>query len=388
MNEQNQSEMGPKIMKSRRRFRTYLLPFASVFLFLLVGEGILRVYHLLQFDISFLEGQPRRMGRLSTITVDSQLGWRATENYQFNGKKYSSNGIEYSVTLSQDRNGFRMFGDPKSGKPKAFVIGDSFTQAVEVSNDKTYYAPLKSSDIEVFAYGGGGYGSLQEFMILDKYYDVIKPDFIVWQYSTNDFINNSAELEMASTMNNNGMLRPYWTDAGISYVLPKKHATSIQLALRYCRLCYIVLNRSDKLSAMISQGSVETETSPGKPAYRMFLRSVSVTDQIMGKVKHRAGSVPIVSFIVGVPQAGDPYGPEYLSELTRISRNHEIFVLPEVEEAVLKEEQRGTVVRAADGAHWNEAGHHIAGEVLTSSLRRIGLLESPKGNGNLLPGMK
>jgi hypothetical protein len=102
-------------------------------------------------------------------------------------------------------------GDVASDKPRVFVIGDSFTQAPEDASDgKTYYSDLKKLGLEVFAYGGSGYGSLQEFMILDRYYNVVKPDLIVWQYSTNDVVNNSPELETASRVNNNGMVRPYF----------------------------------------------------------------------------------------------------------------------------------------------------------------------------------
>ena len=106
-----------------------------------------------------------------------------------------------------------MFGKLSSAKPRVFVIGDSFTQATAASDQQTYYAVLQRLlDVEVFAYGGGGYGSLQEFMILDRYLDLIKPSLILWQFCTNDFINNSPELETGSVINNNGIVRPYWVD--------------------------------------------------------------------------------------------------------------------------------------------------------------------------------
>jgi hypothetical protein len=36
-----------------------------------------------------------------------------------------------------------------------------------------YYSHLNALRFEVPAYGGGGYGRLQEFMILDDYYNLV-----------------------------------------------------------------------------------------------------------------------------------------------------------------------------------------------------------------------
>ncbi|MEW6298834.1 MAG: SGNH/GDSL hydrolase family protein [Thermodesulfobacteriota bacterium] len=353
------------------------MPLASVLLCLITGEIAVRVYHLLRFDISVIDGRPRHQSsnRFSSITLDDRLGWRATENYRFEGTKRSSDGAEYPVRVSQDANGFRMFGDAFSGKPKIFVIGDSFTQAVDASDDKTYYAVIKQSlDIEVFAYGAGGYGSLQEYMIFDRYFDVIKPDLVLWQYSTNDFVNNSPELEAASRINNNGMVRPYLHNNQIQYVLPQKHAKEIRLfSLRYCRLCYITLSRLDKLRAAQSLHTVERETFAGGPSHSMFLHSLQVTDKIMEMVRRRAGSTPIVAFIVGT---GFPCGPEYEEGLKEISSRHNIILLDGVERAVLTAEKAAATVRAADGSHWNELGHRIAGEAIVQALRSAGVLGS------------
>jgi hypothetical protein len=258
-----------------------------------------------------------------------------------------------------------MYGDVKSAAPRVFVIGDSFTQAVQVSDDKTYFAPLKTLGMNVFAYGSGGYGSLQEYMILDKYFDVIRPNLIVWEFSTNDIVNNTPEMEAASTINNNDMVRPYWVDGAVRYVLPRDHAATLRmLALRYSRLFYIVLTRLDRLNAMLSPRTVEMDSSPNEPAHPQFLKALATTDEIMGMVRKRAGAVPIVGFIAGA----DPiYGPEYVEGLVKVSRDHDV-VLADVESHVLDAEEHGVIVRAEDGSHWNEMGHHIAGLALAKFL--------------------
>jgi hypothetical protein len=346
----------------------------SLVFVLSAGEVIVRIWHYFRWDIAFLDGQPRNLRNLSSISPDPVLGWRATPNYRFDGIRSTSNGTKYHVKTSQSAEGFRAFGDLASSRPRVFVIGDSFTQAPEdVSDGKTYYDQLKTLGVEVFAYGGSGYGSLQEFMILDQYFDLVKPDLIVWQYASNDLVNNSPELETASKINNNGLVRPYLVDAAVQHLLPKSRAMAVQqVAIRYCRVCYILLNRYDRLRAAVALDTVEMHTSPGEPAYSMFVHAMDVTDTIMGMVRNRAGSVPVVGFIVS-SSSTYRYGPEYVETLTAISRKHNIVLL-DIQGAVLAAERGGRDVRAADGGHWNEEGHRVAGEALRDSLEASGAI--------------
>jgi GDSL-like Lipase/Acylhydrolase family len=361
-----------RVDRRHARFFAVAVPLMSLVFVLFAGEVAVRIWHYLRWDIAFLDGQPRNLRNLSSISPDPVLGWRATPQYRFDGTRSTSNGAKYHVKTSQSAEGFRAFGNLASGRPRVFVIGDSFTQAPEdVSDGKTYYDQLKALGMEVFAYGGSGYGSLQEFMILDRYYNLVKPDLIVWQYSTNDLVNNSAELETASRINNNGMVRPYLVGATIRQLLPKSRAMAVQqVAIRYCRVCYILLNRYDRLRASVALDTVEMHTSPGESAYPMFVHAMVVTDTIMGMVRNRVGSVPVVGFIVG---SGYPYGPEYVEALTAISRRHNIVLL-DIQGAVSAAARGGRDVRAADGAHWSEEGHRVAGEALRHSLEASGVM--------------
>ena len=134
------------------------------------------------------------------------------------------------------------------------------------------------------------------------------------------------------------MVRPYLKNDQIEYVLPKKLGKEMRLfSMRYCRLCYLVLSRIDKLNAAKALDSVEMKTFVGGPAHANFLESSKVTDDIMRMVRRRAGTVPIVAFIVGT---GPPYGSEYVNSLMEISRRHDIVILNDVERAVLKRKER------------------------------------------------
>ena len=78
----------------------------------------------------------------NTAIIDEELGWKAKANYHFKGTMYSLDKSPYEINVSTDSYGFRSRKEEsgKKNEQKIMIIGDSFTQAVEVSNDKTYYS--------------------------------------------------------------------------------------------------------------------------------------------------------------------------------------------------------------------------------------------------------
>jgi len=97
---------------------------------------------------------------------------------------YSKDYIR-NVTINYSNNGFKRWGNVDTNKTKLFILGDSFTEMEYVSNGEEYYAYLEDTfnNLELFVLGIGGYSSLQEFMVLDYFFDIIKPDLILWQFS-------------------------------------------------------------------------------------------------------------------------------------------------------------------------------------------------------------
>jgi len=196
-------------------------------LLIMSGEIAFRVYHYIKYAGNQSSGK--------SIVLNDELGWMPAPNYVFTGEKVDAGGKKYSVKITTTKDGFRIFGNTQEqNKAKVLFLGDSFTNAVDVSDSKTYYGILKDTlPVEVFAFGGGGYGTLQEYMILEKYVDEIRPDILVLQFCSNDFINNDYELELRSRRNNNGMRRPYLTENGVTYRLPKKFPVIRDLVNKY-----------------------------------------------------------------------------------------------------------------------------------------------------------
>ena len=126
-------------------------------------------------------------------------------------------GTVYLVRYKTGPHGFRLFGNPNStDETKVLIIGDSFTHAIHVSNDQTYYALIQRrlAPTQIFAYGAGGYGTLQEVLFIEEIINLVRPQILILQVHSNDIINNSYELELASYINNNRDARPYLDDNG------------------------------------------------------------------------------------------------------------------------------------------------------------------------------
>lgn len=318
-------------------------------------EATTRVYHLARWGMSIIDGETD-----SAIAADAELGWKAKENYRFIGARFKSDGTEYKISLSQDRNGFRTFGDVGSGKPKVLVIGDSDTHALEASDDRTFYAMIKAwLDVEIFAYGVSGYGNLQQLKVLERFYDLVKPDLILWQLSVDDLNDNVPELDEGTP--DIGRKRPYWIDGKVNYTYHNpqpRHA-----GLGYCRLCGAIERAWRRL---LPQADFAKTTLLRETRELNVLKSIQTTDRIMAMVKKKAGSVPIFAFVTGAADSEE--GAKYEKVIAEMSRNHDILLLDGVEKDVTTAAQDGLVTKAADHVHLNEAGHRILGETLVRFL--------------------
>ena len=124
-----------------------------------------------------------------------------------------------------------------------------------------------------------------------------------------------------------------------------------------------VLNTVVKLRDM-----VVTEVPKEKgdaAALALFKDSVGTTDRIMGKVRAKCGTLPIVAFNI------DTKAP-YDAAFRDICARHDIRLLDAIPLRIQEAAAKGETVFAEDGAHWNAAGHRICGELLAGVLRELG----------------
>ncbi len=295
------------------------------------------------------------------ITLDKELGWLPVPDYLYSGELVDAGGASYPVNIQTNGAGYRMFGNLQAdSRKKVLFLGDSYTHAMHVSNDKTYYGILKEElDIEVFSFGVDGYGTLQEYMLVEKIIDEIEPDIVVLQFCPNDFINNHYELEQRAVFNNNGLRRPYYKDDEVRYKTPSSFAAIREFAANYSEFLYFIIKKVDGLKARPAKSSESMIEQQGT-SYPLFKESVETTDQLLGKIRARIpSSTPIYAFSTN-------HGFPYYDEFKRMSEKNGIYFIDGTSQALTAAESKGITIRSADKAHWNNQGHRIVADVLKS----------------------
>lgn len=322
----------------------------TLFLISIIGELLIRTYDALR------KNHP-------SLVIDKETGWLPAPDLNYLTIKTDAAGEFYLLHATSNGDGFRFFGDPSTSKKKIFIVGDSYTHAVEVSDKQTYYSHLaKELDYELFVFAAGGYGTLQQLMAVEKWIDVIEPDILLIQFCSNDFINNHFGLERASTFNNNGLKRPYWVDGEIIHKLPKSFPLVRHFANKHSRFLYFILHRIDRLRSHVATDSIEYTIYYSNEEVPMYVDSQSVTNELLGKISRIASDQGVKMYLFTV----DKQEPYYTDLLRIVDEHDDIIFIAGVPEAIETAESEGTTVRASDRAHWNNKGHEITGSALST----------------------
>lgn len=297
------------------------------------------------------------------MEIDRELGWKTPANLDYEYAIADLAGETHRVVLRTDENGFRHFGDLDAARPKVLIIGDSYTLATDVSQDETYAALLGTAlDVEIFALGTAGYGTLQELMVFDEWVDVIDPDIVLWQFCGNDFYNNAYDLERVSVLNNNGLRRPYHSvDGELFYATPHWFPAFRRITARYSRLLYGATTRFDLLRMRLRGETVGDRIVGDSAAVPEYQDAVRITSDLFGDIRERAGTRPVVAFTT------TEYDP-FLGDFAAACDSNGIVPALGVGAAVWGAHESGESVLAKDGGHWNPNGHRICAEVLIEFL--------------------
>ncbi|MCH8903490.1 MAG: SGNH/GDSL hydrolase family protein [Bacteroidetes bacterium] len=336
-----------------------LFSFVTIVLIFLLLEGTVRGFYMIKNKIN---GKPR--------THSEYLGWKTVDNISSNNEVKGYGKINYSTTI----HGFRRFGDVDSEKVKIFVVGDSYTQAYNVDDDSTYYDFIENNhnEVEMFAYGCSGYGSLQEYMIIDKYMDSINPDLILWQFCSNDVINNVHEFESSSIIDNNLMTRPYLEDGEIVYKFPTPNLF-MHRVLQSSYLLKFLNIRMRLLYGIIAPQTIENKLTKEHP---LLVEGKSVTIEILTLLKERCGEIPILAFNMD--------RPEWLGETyNEVCASTGIIFLDNIPDIILTAQEAGIKVTGLPhNVHFNNTGNSIIGNHILNYLLAEGLIEKIQSREN------
>ncbi|MFA5516551.1 MAG: SGNH/GDSL hydrolase family protein [Desulfuromonadales bacterium] len=345
----------------RRREITYIATAAVILTLalLLLGEVITRV-----------------LGVTVVYGHDSALGWRPKPDFAGKIPVIDQTGEKYLADYSTNEFGFRTFGDLHGGKKRILFVGDSWTGDPNTSDAEAYFGIVQRNlPVEVFAIGGGGYGTLQELLLLKEFARMIKPDIFVLQYCDNDIVNNSFFLEGPSITRSQKNFRPYWVDGKVRHRLS---ATSPYLLLhRFSRLFRT-------LDALLSTAQYKVYNSYYPPPFQAYdgLAPATSPAQQAEIAGQKAAAVQTTEFLMAEMKRALPPGthlvtfsassddPQELQIWHDLAAQTGFAAYPSVSRRVEEAEAAGQIVRVRDGAHWNRLGNRIAGEELAAIIAR------------------
>lgn len=297
--------------------------------------------------------------KINLCIPDDRLGWLPSDKWflqQYNEKT---------------KNGFRVYGDVNTAKKKILIVGDSYTHAVDVPVCETYYSRvMQKLPVEVFACGVAGYGSFQEYLLVDEYIDTIKPDIIIVQFAFNDFFNNYFELEQRSNYFNNYTLRPYLTiQSEIVYRNPDGSGGALSVAkipyMKRSQLLVFVESRLRRLKAQAAKKnnkSIENKIIENSTEEPLFAASVEITDKIFAMFRKR------VPQDIGLYVFADRDIQPFYNELIGILNRNNIGFIEGVPQAVENAPVKGGAQYTPDGFHWSALGHEVVAEQLGAFL--------------------
>lgn len=321
----------------------------------------------------------RIFGATIVYEYNKILGWQPKKKFSQKISVIDKSGEKYFVNYSTNEFGFREFGDPRNDKKRILFVGDSWTGDPNTSDEDAFFAIVKNNlPVEVFAIGAGGYGTLQELMLIKEYAEVIKPDILVLQYCDNDIINNSFKLEGPSITRNQKNLRPYWVDNQIEYRFPSGNLyiflyknsrlfRSIDGVLSTIQYQMYKGYYPPQYKAYEAYGAFWQDLPPELASEILDLKSAAVSDTqfLLSEMKRILPlSTKLITF------AANTDDPEELRIWQTISENAGFVTYPSVSMKVDAAEKKGAIVRVYDGAHWNRLGNKIAGEELVKIIRR------------------
>ena len=323
-----------------------------IFFFL---EGFFRLYNV-------------AVGKPVSIINDSTFGWvpilRDTE------MKTSNKCGEKLISAPVDDSFIRKRPLYPNAQTTVLFIGDSYTHAEQVSAGSAYYDIFEKEGkgrYRVFAAAVGGYGTLQEYMILQKVYDEIKPDIVIWQMCANDVDNNVYELDNSSFFNNQRP-RPYLntkTDI-VTIKNPGVFLFEVSQGFNYVFSRVLAFDRKYNWGFLAFLNSLIALDPQENKFYTE--QGITIVKMVLEKAKKEYPQIQFIGFSVN-----KQYDNEFNLQFNDVGMNY----LSNFSDYM---ETQGKINCLPLDAHWNYHGHKVAGKYIFSLLQNAATNQLVKTN--------
>lgn len=324
--------------------------------------GLLKsfIYFLISIiTIIFFDTIALKLQQNKSIQVyDKELGWILNNNIKIKINGLTKQNQKYEINYSTSKvKGFREYDEKQEYKKNILVIGDSYTAGPFASNNRMYYSYIKE-ELEKkghffnwYVAGGGGYGTLQQYLLIKKYFDEINPTIIIHQFCENDFENNTKQIEKNSILYSQYYFRPYLINDKIVYdnsFKGKLYKFFYHNSYLYKRIDKILTNHRYRNN----NGYFD------KKAYNNnFENSKKITSSIFKLIKNLVGNKVVYASINCSAKDKQKF-----NSWIKILNEHKIINLSNSNLIIENISKKGEDIYYSDGAHLNENGNKIFGK--------------------------
>lgn len=295
------------------------------------------------------------------LEYDKVLGWKLKKNLHIKKIESDLYNKKYKVEFKTDENGFISYGN--NLRNEILVIGDSFSTDPYVSTNKMWHAVLannfkvnKNIDVTLKVLGAGGYGTLQQYLLVKKNKNKFNPKIIIFQFCSNDFENNYLDLERLRGSINQYSKRPYIKNGDIVY---SDDFFSKILRLKYLRESRII----NKIFFLIFSKKNTKEISE-----EYFKNAKVITLELLLKIRE-------------IFQAKDYYifncNSEHIN-LNFYANKANFKILDTVEKNLNKAKINSQRIYFRDGGHYNELGNKIIGDAIFEYFDKLDIFNDLK----------
>jgi hypothetical protein len=342
----------------------------SLLLCALVLEGAVRLYSAFWF--------PRMM------QLDDQLGWKHTPSVS----KTFENKLGERVEVVQNVYGHRGPARPlakTAGKYRLLVLGDSFTEGVQVGESDLFTAVLERNDprLEVLNTGVGGYGTVQEYLYLEAEGLKHNPDLVLLMVFDNDLADNCLPSYPAfgpkpyAVRRNGGVeiMRKLESDQFLKYSIPVPFAEQLN---KHSYLFYFLNTsvyqrlRGDQMRAYIKADMQAAEACSKQEVIAALM------EKMQGLVTSRGARFAVV--LIPTRDQARQGNSLTMQPIADFCQRRGFSCLSLVER--FARDMDSAKPYLPNDIHWTKAGHRIAAEEIGRFLQASGALPARTAEGS------
>jgi hypothetical protein len=300
---------------------------------------------------------------------DPYLGWSGKPNVRLRYHR-----PEFDTLVELDGGGWRRPLPPRPPDParRILVLGDSFTWGWGVGQGEVFTDLLQArlpATVAVYNRGVIGFGTAQEYLLLERELAAAHYDTVVLMFFINDVVDNTDTKDGHRPYFDlvDGRLVAHKPSAALR-TYPLDDVLQHSLAYRFIALELGNLKRRFR-------GEAEDERSYHKPGAVDFhdLPGYPIAARLLGEMNRLVREHGARFFLVYIPQRSEfelaspyPY-PRAVHAMVEDIAQHEGMPLVDLTAPSREQTRAGRELVFPVDAHWSAAGHQMAADVLWSS---------------------